>query len=201
MSDFIIYDATGRILRTGSAPDDMIEIQAQDGEFLMETTANASTHYVLEGEVTAYTTGELEARSALPQGWVWQMPERLAVDMRAVVDARTQAWERIKKNRAEAESAGFFYNLVLFDSDPISVQRISGAVQLALLAQLAGQAFSIVWTVADNTTMELDAAGMIGVGTALGGHMDQIFTKARTKRDLIEASSDIAFLDGLTWND
>lgn len=41
-----------------------------------------TTHYVLDGVLVAFTPNELEVRTHLPVGWVWQMPERIAVDPR-----------------------------------------------------------------------------------------------------------------------
>ena len=110
-----------------------------------------------------------------------------------------KTWERIKAAREAAESSGFLYNGVLFDSDPVSIQRISGAVSLAMLAQAAGQPFSQTWTVADNTTMELDAAGMLAVGVALGTHISVIFEKARDKRAAIATATTADELDAITW--
>jgi hypothetical protein len=110
-----------------------------------------------------------------------------------------KTWERIKAARAAAESAGFLYNGVLFDSDPVSMQRITGAVSLAMLAQAAGEPFSQTWTVADNSTVELDAAGMLAVGVALGTHISAIFEKARDKRAAIALAATADELDAITW--
>ena len=37
--DFVIYDATGRILRTGNCPKHAVHTQAQGGEFVLEASA------------------------------------------------------------------------------------------------------------------------------------------------------------------
>lgn len=110
-----------------------------------------------------------------------------------------KTWERIKAAREAAEAAGFLYNGVLFDSDPVSIQRISGAVSLAMLAQAAGQPFSQTWTVADNTTMELDGPGMLAIGVALGEHISAIFEKARDKRAEIAQATTADQLDAIVW--
>ena len=46
MPNFVIYAATGQILRTGSCPDDHVSIQAQTGEFVMVGVVNNSAQYV-----------------------------------------------------------------------------------------------------------------------------------------------------------
>lgn len=40
MKAFIVYDENGTILRSGIAPEETIELQAGDGEFVMEGSAN-----------------------------------------------------------------------------------------------------------------------------------------------------------------
>lgn len=110
-----------------------------------------------------------------------------------------KTWERIKAARAAAESAGFLFNGVRYDSDPASLQRISSAVTLAMLAQSAGQPFAIDWTVADNSVVALDAAGIIGVGLACGQYIAGVFGRARALREQIEATTTADELDAIVW--
>lgn len=58
MSDAIIYDITGKILRTVSAPIEMIEMQKQENEFLIYGNADISSQYIKDGEVTDKLTQE-----------------------------------------------------------------------------------------------------------------------------------------------
>ena len=51
MSNFIIYNSDGKILRTGSCPASHVEIQANDGEFVMSGDADDSLHMVVDGQV------------------------------------------------------------------------------------------------------------------------------------------------------
>jgi hypothetical protein len=77
--NFIIYNNIGEILRTGSCPEEMFLIQAQDGETVIEGVANDFTQYIADGVVTDYTEAELAAKSSIPYGYKWQMPERALV--------------------------------------------------------------------------------------------------------------------------
>jgi hypothetical protein len=43
---YIIHDAAGNILRTGSCPDSMLNLQANTGEYIMEGIANDATQIV-----------------------------------------------------------------------------------------------------------------------------------------------------------
>ena len=52
--NFIVYaNATGRILRSGSCANELIAAQARDSETALESDAQAETHYVVAGVVTA----------------------------------------------------------------------------------------------------------------------------------------------------
>lgn len=47
---YIVYDATGKILRTGQCPDRDFKAQAGPGEFVMEGTACDLSDYVENGK-------------------------------------------------------------------------------------------------------------------------------------------------------
>lgn len=108
-------------------------------------------------------------------------------------------WERLKAARDAAEYGGFMYNGAKFDSDQVSRARINGAVTLAMIAQMMSAPYSQDWILADNTTMALDAQGMIGVGIALGMHVKTIFDNATAKRAEVEAATTVAQLDAIVW--
>lgn len=58
MKDFIVYNTEGKILRTGSCPDDMVKLQ---GELVMEGKANDIEHKIVKGKVAKKTKKELDA--------------------------------------------------------------------------------------------------------------------------------------------
>lgn len=60
MKPFVVYDATGKILRTGNAPD--ISIQALDGEFVIEGEADLMNDRVVDGVIVKRNTAEIEAQ-------------------------------------------------------------------------------------------------------------------------------------------
>lgn len=54
--DFTIYDlSTGKILRTGSCPDSMFEIQRHEGEGIIAGKADDTTQHVVNGKVADFT--------------------------------------------------------------------------------------------------------------------------------------------------
>ena len=50
--NFVVHDADGRILRTGSCPVEMVEIQARQGEIVIQADGNDIDNYVVQGIVT-----------------------------------------------------------------------------------------------------------------------------------------------------
>lgn len=49
--NYIIHDSSGRVLRTGSCPDDHVQLQARDGEMAIEGEANDGLHRIEDGKV------------------------------------------------------------------------------------------------------------------------------------------------------
>ena len=99
-------------------------------------------------------------------------------------EVKAAMWVKVKQARAAAEYGGFTWDGSTFDSDPISQARITGAVTLAQ----TNPAFSIGWTLADNSVRTLKAADMIAAGVALGQHVNACHERARLLRAEIEAA-------------
>jgi len=51
MKNYIVYNDAGKILRTGSCPESDFEIQAGEGEQVLEGQANDSTQEIVDGAV------------------------------------------------------------------------------------------------------------------------------------------------------
>ena len=117
------------------------------------------------------------------------------VDTRSLQDYKTIQWDAIKQSRTLAEYGGFTWDNSVFDSDAVSQNRITGAVQLAQISP----GFNIEWTLADNTTRVLSAADMISVGTALGIHVGTHFAKGQALRTQIEAATTKEEVEGIIW--
>lgn len=114
-------------------------------------------------------------------------------------EGRAQAWSRIKSARESVEFGPFTLGGNVFNGDSESQRRIQGAAQLATLAQATGQPFSIDWTLFDNTYATLTAGEMIGVGVALGQHVNGAHGIARTLRTQIDAATTPEELEAIQW--
>ncbi len=51
MKNYIVYNDVGKILRTGSCPESDFDLQASEGEFVLEGQANDSTQEIVDGAV------------------------------------------------------------------------------------------------------------------------------------------------------
>jgi hypothetical protein len=122
---------------------------------------------------------------------------QIAADNSDTLEAsRDRTWTRIKQARDVAEAADFTWGGSAFQADKA---RITGATQLALLAEMAGQPYSIDWTLSDNSVRTLDAGDMIAVGVALGQHVADAFETGRQLRAQIAAATTIAELNAIGW--
>ncbi len=114
--------------------------------------------------------------------------------------ARAVKWAEIKAIRDQLECGGFeLANVGRFDSDAESRARIVGASMAAKIARDAGQPYSINWTLANNTTVELDADAVINVGFALLAHVDGIHQRSRALYAEIQAAEDAQAVASISW--
>lgn len=110
--------------------------------------------------------------------------------------AQEAAWDRVKAARDAAEVGVFTFEGDVYD---INKANVSGAALAALMAQLAGQPYSVEWTLADNTTRMLDGAAMQRLGIALVEHVDGLHATGRELRARIEAATTIEEAYAVTW--
>lgn len=134
--------------------------------------------------------------------WAWDAAVERWLPVPTLAAHRAAAWARIKAARDAAETAPLTVGLHTFDADPTSQQRIAGAVQMASLAVAAGQGadWAITWTLADNSPVQLSAAQMIDVGMSLATQISSAHARGRLLRAQIDAATDSAQLDLITWS-
>lgn len=193
---FAKYDSVGNILYTGEVPDSMIELQKALGNIYVGDILSQDAQYIKDGKLHTYTSNELLAKLNLQPGWVWKMPERIALDTRGLEDAKTIARARVKAARSVAERSNFMYNGNMYQVDKL---RIPSAVILALTAKLANQPYTTTWTTANNLPVLLDADGMIALGVAQGNHISNIFDTGRNLYTAIENAATKEEVDSINW--
>lgn len=179
-----------RVPDIAAAPDTGI-----DATIMAFNWAGAQGAYVLD-----LATQAIAPQGMPPSPWhAWDWATLAWVDPRTLDDRKAAQWALIKRARDAAEQAGFVWDGSMFDCDAISQSRIQGGALMATTALLNSAAFSIDWTLADNTTRTLDAAQMIAVGLAMGQHIDSTHQIGRALRAQIDAATTAAAINAVQW--
>lgn len=153
-------------------------------------TAHKIPVAALSVEITAsYRNDLLSGEANLARGEIRfdeSLQQPVLVDLGdPIQDAAQEKRAEINALRASAINGGADYQGNRYDTDAVSRANITGAATMALVAANAGQPFSITWTLADNTTTELDGAGVMGLATAVGAHIDNCHQIGRTHKDAL----------------
>lgn len=110
-------------------------------------------------------------------------------DPRTLVEIKEQKWQEIKKQRDILEFGGFEFEGNIYDSDQVSQGRILGAASAGL---------SQVWTLADNTTVNLTADQLVQLYHALQIHIAIAHERGRTAREAIMSATTKEDVDAVT---
>lgn len=186
----VINAATGEIQSQGFADD--LDILGGDGLIVMAEQPSTGAEY--------YEAGEWKTKPVRPNPFMtWDWAAKTWGDPRSLNELRLSRWAAIKSAREAAEFGGFTWDGSTFDSDRESQSRIQGAAQLATLAMLSSQQFSVDWTLADNTVRTLSGADMLAVGQQMGVHIMTTHATGRALRDATEAATTSEELGTITW--
>ncbi|MBZ4211551.1 MAG: DUF4376 domain-containing protein [Rhodoferax sp.] len=167
----IVFEkATGRVVSSGTTqlPQSLV---SDTLDVLVGAEGRPGASYVEAASVV-----EIPVKPSVHHVFDWAA--KTWVDPRSLQDLKDARWAEVRRERDSAEFGGFNWDGSRFDSDALSQQRITGAVTLAMM----NSAFSIGWTLADNTVRTLNAADMIAVGVALGQHVNACHERARVLR-------------------
>lgn len=108
---------------------------------------------------------------------------------------RLDLWAKVKADRDARIFGGVdVAGVGEIQTDADSKIKILGAVQMAQIALTASQPFAIKWTRTDNVDVDLDAAGMIGLGLAVGQYEAACFANGQALRAAINAATTVAEL-------
>ncbi|EZQ10721.1 DUF4376 domain-containing protein [Acinetobacter sp. Ver3] len=102
------------------------------------------------------------------------------IDPRSLDEIKAQKWAEIKTGRDQLEFGGFEFEGNVYDSDQVSQGRIMGA---------AAAGVDQIWTLADNTTVELTAQQLNQLYQALQAHISSTHERGRVARQAIFSAS------------
>jgi hypothetical protein len=112
---------------------------------------------------------------------------------------RARARQRINTEREARKDAGCDTAIGRVDSDPASRANVTGAATAAMIAQAAAAPFEINWTLADNSTVALDAPSTIGMGLAVLAHVSAVHDEATALKTAIDAAETAEDIAAVAW--
>lgn len=184
---FTVVDAQGRIVMRGHT----LDLPQIPGHTAFAEEAPANTYRSSDAWVP------MPAQPSVLHVFDWEA--KAWIDPRTLAEVRAKRWAQMKRHRDLLEASGFPYLGKRLDSDARSVQRINTAVQAAQAALAANQPFPIVWTCADNSLLELDAAGVVGMPVALAIYADQLHQTCKALRAQLEAATTVSQVEAIAW--
>lgn len=110
---------------------------------------------------------------------VYDFNARKWIDARSLYDVKITKWEELKTQRNKLEFGGFEYKGNIYDSDQVSQGRIMGAA-------VAG--VDQVWTLANNTTVNLTGDELKELYAALQAHVAAVHERGRLARFNIDVA-------------
>ena len=165
----------------------MTAIISKNGEILQTIYANEET-VVLNTPKDCFAVNDPPKSNMFYQDeWV-EMPAQPSphfifdseikqwIDPRTLDEIKAQKWAEIKSQRDRLEFGGFEFDGGVYDSDQVSQGRIMGA---------ASAGIDQVWTLADNTTVNLTTSQLQQLYAALQAHIANAHERGRIARQLI----------------
>lgn len=197
---FFTHDAQGNIVNSGDCHPDVLSSYAINGLMARTGDGNPLTQYydIANDQIANYSQEQIERRAKPPGiGFRWSLG--VWVDERSLARAKIDKWQEIKRACDAAEFGGFDIGPYRFDSDQMSQIRINTAMQAALDARIAGDPFSIDWTLANDVTVTLTRTQVIAMGRALQSHVYAQHQRAIVLRAEIAAAISVAEVEAITW--
>lgn len=162
-----IVKSNGEILMSMTGDFDQVKLNIPDGCIAVNDPPKSNMYYQ-DGWV---------AMPAQPtQHHIFNYDLKDWIDPRTIDEIKAQKWAEIKYGRDSLEFGGFEFEGGVYDSDQASQGRI-------MVAAVAG--VDQVWTLTDNTTVELSASQLQQLYAALQAHIASVHERGRIARQLI----------------
>ena len=162
----------GEILRAIVGNREQFQINTKDGEIFIDTC-----EAVVSSSYYSFTEKRFIALSDVPSPQhVFDYEIKQWIDPRSLDEIKAQKWTEIKSQRDHLEFGGFEFEGNIYDSDQVSQGRIMGATSAGV---------DQVWTLADNTTVELSASQLQQLYAALQDHIAKVHERGRIARQQI----------------
>ncbi|WP_336023501.1 DUF4376 domain-containing protein [Acinetobacter lwoffii] len=164
----VIVNKHGEIIQTIYAPDDVVVLNTPENCVALPDPSNLNM-YLDKGEW-------VDIPPQPSNGMVFDYTIKQWIDPRTLDEIKAQKWAEIKAQRDQLEFGSFEFESNIYDSDQVSQSRIMGA---------AAAGIDQVWTLRDNTTVNLTASQLQQLYAALQAHIASVHERGRIARQLI----------------
>lgn len=175
--NYIAFDGAKETMAVG------IEHESQ-----LPTAPAGSTWYAIDDDIADWTV-------ALVNGVVETVSRWTAAQQ--IARAQEVRWADAKAYRDQVMAAGCVTPSGRVDTNADSQARISSFATSAMVAQSTGAAFSIAFTLQDNSTATLDAAEMLAVLSAMTSFLNACQAAGTAIRVQIDGAVSITALDAI----
>lgn len=188
MGYIIVYEkSNGKVLHCMSIPREFYNNAATHQDYIEVDYFTFEKASRVEGYVGK---GEWHAAEGKPsENHIYDYDLRVWVDPRSLDEIKAQKWAEIKSQRDQLEFGGFEFEGNIYDSDQVSQGRIMGAA-------IAG--IDQVWTLADNTTVDLTAEELKELYAALQRHVATVHERGRVARYKIDVATTPQDIEAVT---
>lgn len=164
----VIVSKHGKIIKSISAPAEVVDLNTPDGCIALPDPPNLNMYF--------NGSAWVDLPASPSPNHIFDYTVKQWIDPRTIDEIKAQKWAEIKSGRDSLEFSGFEFEGGVYDSDQVSQGRIMGAA-------VAG--IDQVWTLADNTTVELSASQLQQLYAALQAHIASVHERGRIARQLI----------------
>lgn len=130
----------------------------------------------------------------------WQTLRTATDILNQYKQTKTQ-WLNAERDRLIA--AGIEHNGHFYQTSERNIADLMGALQVAQLAQVAGQDFTTQWLTADNITVVMTLPDLASLGAAVAQHKAHLVYKCREHKDALMLLTTQQLVDNylanLTW--
>lgn len=163
-----IVRENGELLSIIVGPEEVVELNTPQGCLAVSDPPRQNMQYV-DGEWI-----DLPKRPSMHH--TFDYTTKQWINPRSLDEIKAQKWAEIKSQRDQLEFGGFEFDGNVYDSDQVSQGRIMGA---------AAAGIDQIWTLANNTTVELTAQQLKELYAALQVHIAGVHERGRIARQLI----------------
>jgi Domain of unknown function (DUF4376) len=191
----LIYNSTGQIVKTITSPERDIQYTLGAGEsvYMDPNEVFSDTTHRIVGNVPV-------AFPAKPYRHCrWDYVNNIWLDDNSLLKTKRAKRLEMKEARENKKVSGFKSGGLDFDSTAEAQMSIASAVMQATIAKIDNVAFSLVWSLSDDSEVTLNKAAILKMGEDLQQMQNNAQNKYQAKKALINAATTVAEVDAITW--